>query len=299
MAKGTKVPGLGPTTPVGDVAESIISVRLAQVRRLEGSLKERGDPDAVHDLRVATRRLRAAIHLVGCDSRVDREVKRFQDALGSVRDLQVQLDWLRANLKGAGGQQLGTVSAVEREIAVELPARMVTLRRELQRWQTQTVPLVRAAMTKVTSTQPLGGSRFRGLIRKRLQQIRESMKCFAAAQDALTAHRLRIRVKKLRYVAELLEPVWPDKIGLVLATLHDAQEILGDLHDADVRVAQLAQLAGLHSSVEEGALTLLAQAEKDRDRREASAASLVLRWQTAKTLRDLKRLFSKRAVAAP
>ena len=43
--------------------------------------------------------------------------------------------------------------------------------------------------------------------------------------------RLRIGVKKLRYLAELAQPAFPDEIGALLDRLEPLQETLGELHD--------------------------------------------------------------------
>src|SRR5512144_937462 len=103
MSKPTEVPGLGPSTPLSVAGPLLVRARLADVRRYEGALSGDGepDPDAVHDMRVAARRLRAALQLFGDAAllALERQVKMLQDALGAVRDVQVQREWLR----GAGG----------------------------------------------------------------------------------------------------------------------------------------------------------------------------------------------------
>ena len=50
--------------------------------------------DAVHEMRVAARRLRAALRVLQLRE-LDPKVKALQDALGEVRDLQLQIDWLQ------------------------------------------------------------------------------------------------------------------------------------------------------------------------------------------------------------
>jgi CHAD domain-containing protein len=54
--------------------------------------------DPVHDMRVATRRLRAALRLLRMRE-LDPPVKKLQDALGGVRDLQLQIVWFKGCLR--------------------------------------------------------------------------------------------------------------------------------------------------------------------------------------------------------
>src|SRR5512144_1265991 len=95
MAKPTPVRGLDAATPLPEAARAFLGARLADVQRHLGMLGPRLDSEEVHDARVASRRLRAALTLFGDDKRVrraDRVVSALQDALGEVRDLHVQLD---------------------------------------------------------------------------------------------------------------------------------------------------------------------------------------------------------------
>ena len=67
VAKPTEIPGLGPDTPMSVAGPLLVRGRLEDVRRQEAALATDGEPDmdAVHDARIATRRLRAAIALSG------------------------------------------------------------------------------------------------------------------------------------------------------------------------------------------------------------------------------------------
>lgn len=69
------------------------------------------DPEAVHDMRVASRRLRAAMDVaVGCFPArwyrpLHRTAKRLTKALGDVRDLDVMLEALAAERDGATAEE--------------------------------------------------------------------------------------------------------------------------------------------------------------------------------------------------
>ena len=97
MAKARNVPGLGADTPFGDAAAASVEVRAAEVfDHLDGVL-DTGDIERVHDMRVATRRLRAVLEVFArCFPRKEhkrllREVKDLADALGERRDPDVAI----------------------------------------------------------------------------------------------------------------------------------------------------------------------------------------------------------------
>src|SRR5262245_32897606 len=90
MARATPIAGLTRRTRVNDAAPRILQARLADVRRWESRVAAslRGEP--IHAMRVATRRLRAVLKLFPNDGlRPNGELKRLQDALGRVRDLEI------------------------------------------------------------------------------------------------------------------------------------------------------------------------------------------------------------------
>ena len=97
MAKARDIPGLTAATRFGDAAAASVEVRAAEVfDHLDGVL-DTGDIERVHDMRVATRRLRAVLEVyAGCfakkeHKRVLREVKDLADALGERRDPDVAI----------------------------------------------------------------------------------------------------------------------------------------------------------------------------------------------------------------
>src|SRR2546423_13498232 len=101
----------------------LLADHLAAVQRPEAALP---DPDAVHQMRVASRRLRTALRLVGLRE-LDAQVKKLQDALGDVRDLQLQAEWLRTR-----------DAALHRSRQARLRPAKKALRGEVRRWRSRT-----------------------------------------------------------------------------------------------------------------------------------------------------------------
>lgn len=88
-------------------AEQVVRRRLAAFARELRRLERSADPDAIHDLRVASRRLRAALrHLEPCfrkrDARSLRSaVRKLARMLGETRDLDILIDSLPQGKPGS------------------------------------------------------------------------------------------------------------------------------------------------------------------------------------------------------
>jgi triphosphatase len=86
----------------GDLARSVVRTNLDAYARAEPLARADGDPEALHDLRVALRRLRAALRLFDGlfparqTLRLRRDLGWIADALGPVRDADVQIAQARA-----------------------------------------------------------------------------------------------------------------------------------------------------------------------------------------------------------
>ena len=97
MAKAKPIPDLTADAPYADAAAKIVSVRGEELAEQAQGVLDTGDIERVHDMRVATRRLRAALEIFQpCfpDKAYDQaltEVKRLADALGERRDRDVAI----------------------------------------------------------------------------------------------------------------------------------------------------------------------------------------------------------------
>lgn len=109
MAKARGVPGLEPDARFGDAAAVAVEVRAAEVFAHAEGVLDVGDIKRVHDMRVATRRLRAAMEVFAAcfpvkeHAKLLKEVKRLADALGERRDPDVALEELEAISAELGG----------------------------------------------------------------------------------------------------------------------------------------------------------------------------------------------------
>lgn len=97
MAKPRRIPGLRPDDAFLDAADKVLSVRTDELFGHAAGVLDIEDIERVHDMRVATRRLRAALEIFApcyeCDAhrRALTGVKALADALGARRDPDVQI----------------------------------------------------------------------------------------------------------------------------------------------------------------------------------------------------------------
>jgi CHAD domain-containing protein len=102
VAKAEPIPDLSAERSYAEAAARIVSVRASELTEHADGVLDTGDIERVHDMRVATRRLRAALEIFEpCFPEKEygealAEVKRLADALGERRDRDVAIAALHA-----------------------------------------------------------------------------------------------------------------------------------------------------------------------------------------------------------
>ena len=221
-------------------------------------------PEYVHDARVAVRRARFAL-LVAVDNG-DPAARELSDRLrclarllGPVRDLDVllaRLDELAASARQEAGSDAASGAAAERRLAGELWARREERRAaaaEMLR-DAETGRLVQQVSRWCAggvADQPAGAST-RAALTAALDQV-DKVGAAAIGSEPVpvaTLHRLRLRLKRLRYTAELFSGALPRKrenraLDAVAAECSAAQTELGDLNDDAVAAAEIGATASM------------------------------------------------------
>ena len=120
MAKPKPIPDLTADVPYAEAAAKIVSVRGDELAEHAQGVLDTGDIERVHDMRVATRRLRAALEIFEpCFparpyGQALSEVKRLADALGERRDRDVAIAALHNfNDQMAAPDRRGVASLIE------------------------------------------------------------------------------------------------------------------------------------------------------------------------------------------
>jgi CHAD domain-containing protein len=103
--KAQRVAGLEPTMALADAARRIVAVRTAELYAFVPEALGEGAVGALHDMRIAAKRLRYLLELVGfCFGAVGEEgrlrAKALQEVLGEIHDCDVMLERIAASRAG-------------------------------------------------------------------------------------------------------------------------------------------------------------------------------------------------------
>jgi CHAD domain-containing protein len=120
--KARKVKDLDCAGTLQDNAARIISVRAQEVLDLAAEAQDPAHVEALHDLRIAAKRLRYLLELTGPQAPV-KQLKRLQDLLGEIHDCDVQLPPLRGLARDAPEREARGL----RTVAVHLATRRAEL----------------------------------------------------------------------------------------------------------------------------------------------------------------------------
>lgn len=255
---------LTPASPLWAWAYQGISERAESMLEHIGGVREGEDIEAVHDMRVWSRRLVAAMRVfAGCFPgkgyrRLLREARQVTRDLGGVRDLDVLIDHYR-RLRSVDDPD--TLLGIDYFVAIQ-----DRLRRRAR------IPML-ASLDEITNTDFVG--RLRRFVRgeaeayaaglhpvvagngKHAAPVLDCRRSFSSAAPEFLLqrldefysfepyvhrpeaeeelHEMRIAAKWLRYTMELFAPAYAEGLKQPLGVTKRFQELLGDLHDSDVR----------------------------------------------------------------
>ena len=214
-----------------------------RVRALRAEVKPATaeDPDGIHDLRVASRRLRVAVaehaNLFAKPSRksLQRRLRRVTRLLGKARELDVTLGLLgkwRGELHGAPRYAAAYVTGrlrAERKAQSEVIADAV----EGFKGETFNERLV-GLFEGMTGSKKCYVKKAARRLKARYRDATEQYGVWVKSGSAPDLHGLRIAFKKLRYACEVYEPLYGPEMGALIERLKEAQTVLGDWNDCRV-----------------------------------------------------------------
>jgi CHAD domain-containing protein len=204
-----------------------------------------GDVAAVHQARVATRRLREALPLLGPrDVRRAwaRAARRLTRALGPVRELDVALATLGELAGDAPRAAIRCLAdSIEEERArlqADLVAQIDRVHIDKLRRKPVTVADDAASGTQSRTRRAAYGAAARARAARRAVRLRAAIDSAAGMYVPERLHMVRIAVKKLRYALEIARDLSGSAAVARLRALRRAQDLLGRLYDLEVLIAR-------------------------------------------------------------
>jgi CHAD domain-containing protein len=269
MAKAREIEGLDCGAEAAGGIRLVLSSRIDETLAYRDAALVAEDPEGVHDMRVASRRLRSALRDFApymSEKRVAGvrvEVKRLADALGRVRDIDVEAAALeeaareapegvragveeRARARRAGGAQ------AREELAGELGEDgLARLRAEFADALTKALGAARerrkgkgGALRRGVSFGDVG----RKVVVARWEELEKRAASLYRPFKTRRLHKTRISAKRLRYALELFVPCLGEELGDFAKEVARLQKSLGEVHDCDEWIASL----GVELSKREG-----------------------------------------------
>ncbi|MGH7123799.1 MAG: CHAD domain-containing protein, partial [Stellaceae bacterium] len=263
---------LDPAMTGAQALETILRHNLTHILANERAAREGQDPEGVHQVRLAARRLRSVLSLfrsvlpADAVATLNEELKWLADEISAARNLDVFVDQLLRPVQAAftddpnlaaleamardrrGGayEQVRTAFATQRYTALLLQlSRLI----ESRAWQQTLDP---EALQRLAEPARILANR---LLNERYRKVRKRGRGFSEL-SAKDRHRLRLGVKKLRYAAECFRTLFEGETTPgYLKGLSRLQDSLGHLNDVETARELLKEFDSHDSSSQAAALS--------------------------------------------
>jgi CHAD domain-containing protein len=249
-------PGILPDDAMSEAGRKVLSFHFARMLEHEPGTRAGEDIEELHDMRVATRRMRAAFRVFGPYFKAGEirpyasGLRRTARTLGQVRDLDVFVQKAQRYL-----------GALPPENAHDLDPLLEVWRQGRRQARKSMIDYLDGdryqgfvqAFQAFLHTPGAGARKMKGfppkatrvrhvvprLIYARWEQVQAFDPLLEGAPVAVL-HALRVECKRLRYALEFFREVLGPEVKEVIAQVVQLQDHLGDLHDADVANALLS-----------------------------------------------------------
>lgn len=214
-----------------------------ELLRLRRSVLETSDLEAIHDLRVASRRFRAAIRLFEPwlpqknAALLHKNLRRLTRVLGGLRNIDESLLFfrLRTPAESARGYQLCYLLTQMREGELGRVKESLAAfdRHRLDRTVRKAAARLAAHHITADKRGSLPGF-FSDTCRRLYQPIHDLLPTATFPEGRAPRHQLRIAIKKWRYFFEIVAPILESDAAPILGLLKEYQTILGRMNDVAV-----------------------------------------------------------------
>jgi len=241
---------------VGEVAFAVLRKHFASFLTHQPGTQLGEDPEHLHDMRVATRRMRAALRLFEMalppheTMRLRRELRNVGWLLGKVRDLDVQsaqMEEWAATMVTVGPEAVAPLLRLLEARRERARAKMLRFL-DSRRFASLQGALFRRLRGSPSARRPAAQLPIRAaapiLIRRAHRKFVRVARAIDRTSPPAAYHQVRIRGRRLRYALEFLEPVYGLPARELIDALTVVQDILGRYQDGQVSMAILRELSG-------------------------------------------------------
>ena len=272
----------GGVAPIDHVVATMRE-QLATIRAHEPGVRQGTDPEELHQMRTAVRRLRAVLRLLRAVLENDvatsrQELRWLGHLLGAARDADV----LSAYFRSALGALAGPEAAVVERVLRRLDARRARARRRVL----AALDGPRYAQLVDTVEQTLRDPRtieerlhLRRIARRQFKKLRKTVAALPHAPSDEEVHAVRITLRRARYAGELAQARRRRRAKRFVRRAARLQDVLGDHQDAAIAERALrAVRRATHAGEDRVAAGRLI--EQERRRRRAAWQAFEDAWPT-------------------
>jgi CHAD domain-containing protein len=238
----------GDITVLAYCARSMLPQIICLKKTALNSLRRKNSED-IHDIRVASRRIRTCLSIFENylpSKKIKpwvKDIKAITQSYGCVRDLDVQIDLLnsfyktiqeksfltgirrvRLRLRQQRAKQ-GTEARTLTTAILESPTLL-----EMQSWAESIIAMPNSGNDKPIKLFQTGYTQ----IQSRLDEFLFYEVFIFDPERQIELHQMRIAAKHLRYALEIFSELYSGKTDFALDISRKTQQILGEIHDADV-----------------------------------------------------------------
>jgi CHAD domain-containing protein/CYTH domain-containing protein len=295
MSQKTPLLELPTAIAVSHVARKNMDEAIAALTRVP----DRRDIEALHDFRVAVRRLRSQVRAyrpwlgAAAKRKVRRRLAHFAHATNAARDAEIQLEWLEAARTSLSRGERSGLNWLARRLRSNRRTAYAAARRSVRSGFEEFARSMDDALSDASPDAPPFAEAVASLLRTHADDLGSKVAAIRSAADRRAMHEARISAKRLRY---LLEPLRGELRGTkaVVRSFKELQDLLGQIHDTHVIEATLATSLEEVSREKANRLRELAlagkRAELQRERRRDERAGILELVTMARERRD--RLFA-------
>ena len=293
--------------------------QILYLRKTAQNVLRRKNTEDIHDMRVASRRIRTCLSVFSSalpNKKIKpwvRDIKAITQSYGRVRDLDVQIDLLDELYK----------STLEKTFLPGLRRVKLRLKQKRAKQEAETKALTAAVLESPTLLEMQAWAE--SSLAEPINETEKSIKLFQTAYTQIQSrldeflffevfifdpvrinelHQMRIAAKHLRYTLEIFSELYSSKTDFALDIARKSQQILGEVHDADVwslylprflsreetRVTQFFGYKGPVNRLKPGVDFLLENRKHERDRLYKQYLQEWKKWKLKETWLNLRKI---------
>lgn len=257
MAKAKRIKGIDCNDAAAAGIRLVLETRFEEMYGFRQAALDWSDPEGVHSMRVASRRLRSALRDFtpylrqrGLTS-VMKQTKSIAGALGEVRDQDVAIMALEKIEKQSSPEVAAAVKELideRKELREQSREKLnsALVVNEMKEVKSDFMTRIEEATTvrktrRETEPQFTFAKMSAAVILDRLKELEDLSDSLYKPFDIEPLHDMRIAAKRLRYALELFNQCWDKSLQAYAKNAARMQTALGELHDCDVWIESLGK----------------------------------------------------------